>query len=268
MASTRDLAYFFNLASSLYRDAGPPSQQQDQGIAVAAAPPSYLQSQANNTTIDHSAVCVLWLFRQTRPDVRPVCERFHLGPADRQPLYALTARPSIRCATEFNELSIQRREPVRGVWAPVVTAEIEPSLELVKPGNWPVAKLALDSVPVWRQVVAGSVVAESLGVAGGGLGNALRLSWGDRRTIGVLGDAYGLWWETGGPQGLPEAFFVVEGWNGFDVAGAGVIRVRLQQTFRSFHCSLTCVLMQNVPTGQVTAEGSQRQLARSPSQYG
>jgi len=65
--------------------------------------------------MDTSAVLVTWLFRQTATHVFPITERFHLGPADRQPLYSVTAQPSIRSAQEFNELAIKRRDPIKGV---------------------------------------------------------------------------------------------------------------------------------------------------------
>jgi hypothetical protein len=65
--------------------------------------------------MDFAAVLVIWLFRQTATHVFPITERFHLGPADRQPLYSVTAQPSIRSAQEFNELAIKRRDPIKGV---------------------------------------------------------------------------------------------------------------------------------------------------------
>jgi len=224
-SSTRDLNYFFNLAGSLYRESV--GQGQASTSTGADAPPSY-RDDFQDTQMDVAAVMVIWLFRLTATHVFPVTERFHLGPADRQPLYSLTAQPSIRSAQEFNELSIQRRDPIKGVcsplqplfssntfqvWYPVCTSDIEPSLDLVKPGNWAVSRLNMTSLPVWHKILSNQVVQK---IAHHGQGNSLRLSWGDRETLGRLGDAYGLWWESGGEHGVAECFFVVEGWKGFD----------------------------------------------------
>jgi hypothetical protein len=162
------------------------------------------------------------IFRLTRTDIFPIAERFHLGPADRQPLYSLTAQPSVRSGIEFNELAIKRRDPINGVWYSTCTSDIEPSLDLVKPGNWVVAKLILEAIPVWiKKGIRSSVPSQTLD----GRGNSLRLSWGDRQTLGPLGDSYGLWWDNGIEEGLAEAFYVIEGWNGFDSRPQGLIRV-------------------------------------------
>lgn len=239
--STRDLHYFFSLASSLY-DEDPVPDAPATNLSSApvfpstVAPPGYGHD-FRNTALDASAILVIRLFRQTRIDIHPIAERFHLGPADRQPLYSLTAQPSIRSATEFNELAIKRRDPINGVWYSTCTSDIEPSLDLVKPGNWTVAKLVMESIPVWKKVVSGSVVMEASGSTMG-TGNTLRLSWGDRKTLGDLGDAYGLWWETGDRGGFAEAFYLIEGWKGFDSRPQGLIKVRkilssLQNTVRS-----------------------------------
>jgi hypothetical protein len=83
------------------------------------APPSY-GDDFQDTQIDFAAVMVICLFRQTAMHVFPITERFHLGPADRQPLYSLVAQPSIRSAQEFNELSIKRRDPIKGVRFPLL----------------------------------------------------------------------------------------------------------------------------------------------------
>jgi hypothetical protein len=111
-SSTRDLNYFFTLAGSLYRETvgngGPASS------AAPDVPPSY-NDDFQDTSVDYSAVLVIWLFRQTMTHVFPIAERFHMGPADRQPLYSVTAQPSIRSANEYNELAIQRRDPINGV---------------------------------------------------------------------------------------------------------------------------------------------------------
>ncbi|KAF2002588.1 hypothetical protein P154DRAFT_618343 [Amniculicola lignicola CBS 123094] len=231
--STRDLGYFYNIAASLYTDdnRGPSFASVESSDApptygavpaYEATPPGYAND-FQNTAMDASAVLVLWLFRQTRIDVVPIAERFHLGPADRQPLYSLTARPSIRSATEFNELAIQRRDPIYGAWYATCTSEIEPTLDLARPGNWTVAKMVLDSMPVWKKIVAGQVLASS---TVSGKGNSLQLSWGDRQTLGPRGDAYGLWWDSGVEGGLAEAFFLIDRWQGFDCQPQGCIRVK------------------------------------------
>jgi hypothetical protein len=93
---------------------------------------------------------------------------------------------------------------------------------LVKPGNWRVAKLVMESIPVWKKVLSGQVITEA---AHNGQGNTLKLSWGDRNTLGRLGDVYGLWWESGGERGIAEAFYVVEGWKGFDANVQGLVKV-------------------------------------------
>jgi hypothetical protein len=80
----------------------------------------------------------------------------------------------------------------------------------------------MESIPVWKKVLSGQVVEN---VAHNGHGNTLKLSWGDRNTLGNLGDAYGLWWESGGQHGNAEAFYVVEGWKGFDRNIQGMVKV-------------------------------------------
>jgi hypothetical protein len=126
LISTRDLNYFFNLAASLYRDnTGEQNQPPSSSSTGVDAPPSYTSAPPSyadhfqETQMDATAVMVIWLFRLTATHVLPITERFHLGPADRQPLYSLTAQPSIRSAQEFNELSIQRRDPIKGVCSPI-----------------------------------------------------------------------------------------------------------------------------------------------------
>ena len=111
-SSTRDLNYFFNLAGSLYRETVG-NERHASSSAAPDAPPSFNDFQ--DTSVDFSAVLVIWLFRQTMTHVFPIAERFHMGPADRQPLYSVTAQPSIRSAQEFNELAIKRRDPINGV---------------------------------------------------------------------------------------------------------------------------------------------------------
>jgi hypothetical protein len=120
VSSTRDLNYFFNLAGSLYRETvGDQNQTASVSSAGVDAPPSY-GDDFQDTQIDFAAVMVICLFRQTAMHVFPITERFHLGPADRQPLYSLVAQPSIRSAQEFNELSIKRRDPIKGVRFPLL----------------------------------------------------------------------------------------------------------------------------------------------------
>jgi hypothetical protein len=227
--STRELNYFFNVAASIYDEK--PRQLQTNGAASSSSipgtnvPPAYGEV-VQGTGLDPNGVLVVWLFRQTRTDIFPIAERFHLGPADRQPLYSLNAQPSIRSATEFNELLIKRRDPIHGVWHGTCTSDIEPALQLARPGSWIVARMRLDSMPVWKKVVAGKTVLEVRG-SKTGRGNTLRLNWGDRATLEPLGDAYGLWWETGVEGGEAECFYIVQQWQGFDKHPLGVIRVCL-----------------------------------------
>jgi hypothetical protein len=112
-SSTRDLNYFFNLAGYLYRE----TLGNERLASSSAAPdaPSSFNDDFQDMSVDFSAVLVIWLFRQTMTHVFPITERFHMGPADRQPLYSVTAQPSVRSAQEFNELAIQRRDPINGV---------------------------------------------------------------------------------------------------------------------------------------------------------
>ncbi|KAF2259609.1 hypothetical protein CC78DRAFT_57097 [Lojkania enalia] len=232
--STRELSYFFKIAGTLYSAEPSPnpshpashgfsaSPAQDAPLSYSDAPPTY-GDDFQRTNLDASAILVMCLFRLTRIDIFPIAERFHLGPADRQPLYSLTAQPSIRSATEFNELAIMRRDPITGIWHSTCTSNVEPSLDLVKPGNWAVAWLVMESMPVWKKIVSGQVLKETAYL---GKGNSLRLSWGDRHALGPLGNAYGLWWDSGNEGGLAEAFYVVEGWGGFDTRLQGVIRVK------------------------------------------
>jgi hypothetical protein len=80
----------------------------------------------------------------------------------------------------------------------------------------------MESIPVWKKILSGQVVSE---VAHNGQGNSLKLSWGDRNTLGRLGDSYGLWWESGGEHGIAEAFYIVENWKGFDSNVQGLVKV-------------------------------------------
>ncbi|KAK3688013.1 hypothetical protein B0T22DRAFT_479286 [Podospora appendiculata] len=166
--SSRDLNYFFNLAAS--------------STAQAVSGPAY----GGLNQVDMSATLVLMLFRQTPTHIKPIAERFHLGPADRQPLYALTAQPSPRSAAEFNELCIKRRDPIAGVWHSVCTSDIKPRLQLDRAGHFPVASLTMDAVPVWGRVASGRATFET---SESSQGNRLRLWWGDRSSLGSIGDA-------------------------------------------------------------------------------
>lgn len=86
-----------------------------------------------------------------------------------------------------------------------------------------VSRLTITSIPVWHKILSDQVIQK---IEHNGQGNSLRLNWGDRKTLGRLGDAYGLWWESGGEHGIAECFFVVEGWRGFDEGKSrGVVMV-------------------------------------------
>lgn len=225
--SSRDLSYFFNLAASLYKDAlpddanDPPQTFTDNPSSLSPAYGGLGGGTSSSNQIDLSATLVLMLFRQTLTHIKPIAERFHLGPADRQPLYAVTAQPSPRSAAEFNELCIKRRDPIAGVWHSVCTSDIEPRLQLDRSGHYKVASLTMDTVPVWKRVVGGRATFETSET---GKGNKLRLWWGDRSSLGPIGDAYGLWYETGDEAGSAEAFYVVQ-WRGFENSEPGVVRV-------------------------------------------
>ncbi|KAK0729604.1 hypothetical protein B0H67DRAFT_604815 [Lasiosphaeris hirsuta] len=224
--SSRDLSYFFNLAASLYND--DPSEPVVDHVN-APPPPFFTDSPSNpgpgtsgSDQVDMRAVLVLSLFRQTLTHITPIAERFHLGPADRQPLYALTAQPSPRSAAEFNELCIKRRDPIAGVWHNVCTSDIEPNLNLGRSGHYRVASLTMDAVPVWRRVASGKVTSETSET---GRGNKLCIWWGDRGSLGPLGDTYGMWFESGGEAGTVEASYVVQ-WGGFESSEPGVVSVK------------------------------------------
>ncbi|KAK5651901.1 hypothetical protein OQA88_11560 [Cercophora sp. LCS_1] len=235
--SSRDLNYFFNLAASLYNDAlpgdplasdpnAPPPPFTDTPSTPGPAYGGIGYGSGGGTSdapqVDMNAILVLMLFRQTLTHIKPIAERFHLGPADRQPLYAVTAQPSPRSAAEFNELCIKRRDPIAGVWHSVCTSDIEPRLQLDRSGHYKVASLTMDAVPVWKRVVGGRATFETSET---GTGNKLRLWWGDRSSLGPIGDAYGLWYETGDEAGSAEAFYVTE-WRGFENPEPGVVRVK------------------------------------------
>ncbi|KAK4159990.1 hypothetical protein QBC43DRAFT_373428 [Cladorrhinum sp. PSN259] len=226
--SSRDLNYFFNLAASLYKDGlpddanGPLQTFTDSPSSLSPGYGGFGGGASSSNQVDLSATLVLMLFRQTLTHIKPIAERFHLGPADRQPLYAVTAQPSPRSAAEFNELCIKRRDPIAGVWHSVCTSDIEPKLQLDRSGHYKVASLTMDSVPVWKHVVGGRATFETSET---GKGNKLRLWWGDRSLLGPIGDAYGLWYETGDEAGSAEAFYVVQ-WRGFENSEPGFVRVK------------------------------------------
>lgn len=46
----------------------------------------------------------------------------------------------------------------------------------MKPGNWRVSKLVIESMPVWKKVLPGKVIKA---VAHNRQGNKLKLSWGE-----------------------------------------------------------------------------------------
>jgi hypothetical protein len=208
-----------------------------------------------------SAVLVLRVFRQTLSHIRPVAERFHLGPADRQPLYALTAQPSPRSAAEFNELSIKRRDPIVGVWHSVCTSDIEPNLNLARSGHYKVASLTMDAVPVWKRVASGKVTFET---SESGKGNKLCIWWGDRSSLGPIGDTYGLWFESGGEAGSVEAFYVVQ-WGGFESSDPGVVSVcsSLPPVPDQFGSRLSTDIKGTRPiAGKTGSEGCKRSVRR------
>ncbi|KAK0613512.1 hypothetical protein QBC34DRAFT_426160 [Podospora aff. communis PSN243] len=219
-ASTQDLLYFYNMAAALYRDAA--GDGHDPNQTEQALPPAY-DAGGSSVLPRAPATLVLRLFRQTATHILPVSERFHLGPADRQPLYSLTAQPSPRSAAEFNELAIARRHPLSGAWQGVCTSDVEPRLNLGLPGNWKVASLTIDAMPVWKRMASGRVLEHG----GGGAANKMGLWWDGNGPAGVVGGVYGLWWEGGPAAGRAEVFYLVERWRGFDGGfSAGVVRIK------------------------------------------
>lgn len=51
------------------------------------------------------------------------------------------------CPAEPNELQIKRWHPLTGVWHAVCVSDIEPSLNLSRPGAWKVSSLHLEKEP-------------------------------------------------------------------------------------------------------------------------
>jgi hypothetical protein len=60
---------------------------------------------------------VLNFFRATQSHIKPVSERFTLGQAAGAPYYALHAAPHSTSSDEFNNLMIQRRDPITAVYS-------------------------------------------------------------------------------------------------------------------------------------------------------
>jgi hypothetical protein len=60
---------------------------------------------------------VLNFFRATQTHIRPIAERFTLGQAAGAPYYTLHAAPHATSSDEFNNLMIQRRDPITAVYS-------------------------------------------------------------------------------------------------------------------------------------------------------
>ncbi|KAF2812595.1 uncharacterized protein BDZ99DRAFT_461253 [Mytilinidion resinicola] len=136
---------------------------------------------------------VLNLFRATLTHIQPIAERLTLGPAQGAPYYALNTNPSTTSTDEFNTLVVTRRHPVTAVYSPACTADIQPKLDLDVPGVRCVAILHSK-------------------------GEQYSLSYGDRSSIGDIGDCYGLYYRRpnisdGSTTEIPLAFlYTAESW--------------------------------------------------------
>ena len=66
---------------------------------------------------DRAVTLVLNFFRATQTHIRPIAERFTVGPAAGAPYYALHASPNTTSMDEYNNLLITRREPISAVYS-------------------------------------------------------------------------------------------------------------------------------------------------------
>jgi len=80
----------------------------------------YFQAVANGDEqpeTDKTLCLVLNFFRATQTHIKPIAERFTLGQAAGAPYYALHAAPHTSSSDEYNNLIIQRRDPISAVYA-------------------------------------------------------------------------------------------------------------------------------------------------------
>ena len=121
------------------------------------------------------AMLVLNLFRSTLTHILPIAERLTLGQAQGAPYYALNTTPSTTSHDEFNTLVVTRRHPVSAVYSEACVAEIQPKLNLTIPG--------VRSVAVLKQGK-----------------EEYNLAYGDRSTLGKIGECFGLYHKKRGEQ--------------------------------------------------------------------
>ena len=121
------------------------------------------------------AMLVLNLFRSTLTHILPIAERLTLGQAQGAPYYALNTTPSTTSHDEFNTLVVTRRHPVNAVYSEACVAEIQPKLNLTIPG--------VRSVAVLKQGK-----------------EEYNLAYGDRSTLGKIGECFGLYHKKRGEQ--------------------------------------------------------------------
>ena len=147
----------------------------------------YFQAVANDEQqpeTNKKLCLVLNFFRATQTHLKPIAERFTVGQAAGAPYYALHAAPHASSSDEYNNLLIQRRDPISAVYSEAWYAIFALSLLVV---------LTKSSV---------SVIQPKLNLHAGGSrivatitrkGVTYNLSWGDAATVGKLGGCYCLW---------------------------------------------------------------------------
>ncbi|XTI85509.1 hypothetical protein V2W45_1305280 [Cenococcum geophilum] len=164
-----------------------PSLNKDLEYFHAVAAGEYAGPDPGN-----DAMLVLNLFRSTLTHILPIAERLTLGQAQGAPYYALNTTPSTTSHDEFNTLVVTRRHPVNAVYSEACVAEIQPKLNLTIPG--------VRSVAVLKQGK-----------------EEYNLAYGDRSTLGKIGECFGLYHKKRGEQGrcdeIALAFlYCDEGW--------------------------------------------------------
>ncbi|KAK8081071.1 hypothetical protein PG997_008889 [Apiospora hydei] len=211
--------------------------------------PTTSDSPTASTTTPPPSRLVLTLFRFTQNHIEPVAERFHFGPALRQPLYSLASLPSVRCPVEPNELQIKRWHPVTRDWHAVGVSDIEPGLNLLdRSGTWKVSSLHLDRTPMLREPLgerALRIRALDESDRGRDLGHKMELWWSDQATTTVPRKSYRLKWASGRHSDTTEIYYTVYKWTGFDCrSDQGVVKVMFPKVLRLLSYliqKLTCV---------------------------
>ena len=80
----------------------------------------YFQAVANDEQqpeTNKKLCLVLNFFRATQTHLKPIAERFTVGQAAGAPYYALHAAPHASSSDEYNNLLIQRRDPISAVYS-------------------------------------------------------------------------------------------------------------------------------------------------------